>query len=72
MTEANSRLTLSAEDISDLIKAATELKMNSSPAKSKITKALHRIELLMSMSDPTHQDTIDCVLDVQDIRTSFE
>ena len=72
MTETDPRFTLSAQDISDLIKAITEFKMNGSPIRSVVTKALNRIELLMSMSNPSHQDTIDCVLDVQDILTSFE
>jgi hypothetical protein len=71
MTETDYRFALSPEDISALIKAATEMKINGSPIRSTITKALDRIDLLMKMSNPTHQDTIDCLLDVQDILTSF-
>lgn len=72
MSQADPRFNISAEDLADLIKAATEFKMNGSPARSTITKALDRIELLMSMSNPTHQDTVNCLLDVQDILASFQ
>ena len=72
MTQSNIELTLSEQDISNLIRNATEFKLNGTTCSSTISKALDRIQLLMSMSDPTHQDTINCLLDVEDILKSFK